>query len=81
MHNQRKDYMKNNKTIEPKAPKQPKTIKIKTLVLVVAWVISLLGSLYAGWTMKQADTERVNSEARVMLNSLIETAQNTKVSK
>jgi len=74
--------MKKQKEVEEvKVPKQPRTIKVKTVVLIVLWTVSVIVSLYAGWSLKTNDTERVHNEAKVMLNSLIETAQNTKVSK
>ena len=68
--------IKKNK-IEQDVPKQPKTIKVSTLIIIIAWLVSVVASLYIGWSLKQNDETRVHSEAKVMLNSFIETAKSS----
>lgn len=70
------DMNKTKKTTEQKASKvqkQPRTIKVRTVVVVILWTLSMIASLIAGWTLKSADNDRVSNEARVMLDSLIDT--------
>lgn len=64
--------IKKEKIEEPKAPR---TIKIRTMVVVVIWLFSILAALITGWTMRSTDITRVNSEARVLLQDFIDTAK------
>lgn len=64
--------IKKEKIEEPKAPR---TIKIRTMVVVVIWLFSILAALITGWTMRSTDITRVNTEARVLLKDFIDTAK------
>lgn len=64
--------VKQNKVKEPKAPR---TIKVKTLVVIIVWTMTVTSAFVAGWFVKGLDNERVHTEARVMLNQLVDTKE------
>ena len=45
-----------------KANKQPRTIKVKTVVISVLVTIALIASFIGGWQYRSADQARVNAE-------------------
>jgi len=53
--------------------KQPRTIKVKTLIIAIIWIATLVVALIGGWNLRSADQSRVQSEAdalsKVMLKS------------
>lgn len=61
--------IKKEKIVEPKAPR---TIKVKTAVIVVLWLFSLAIALIGGWVLRSGDVSRVNNEARVLLSQLVD---------
>lgn len=50
--------------------KAPKTIRVKTLIIVILWVLSLAGAVTGGWMLRSADNARVTQEAQAMVQSL-----------
>lgn len=50
--------------------KQPRTIKVRTVVIAIAIVTALFASFVAGWTSRSADQARVQSEATALVQKL-----------
>ncbi len=50
--------------------KQPKTIKVSTVVISVTFLALLLASFIGGWTMRSVDQSRIQSEARALTDAL-----------
>lgn len=61
---------KTQKTTQEISTKSPKTIRVKTLIITILWVLSLVGAVVVGWTLRSADNARVTQEAQSMVQSL-----------
>jgi hypothetical protein len=55
---------------QKKANKQPKTIKVKTVVIAVAFIIALTLAFIGGTLVAKADSNRVTNEARALVQTL-----------
>jgi hypothetical protein len=55
---------------EPKAPKEPKTIKVKTVIVSIIIVLALVGSFIGGIVYEKNDQVRVNKQAAKLIKSL-----------
>jgi len=51
-------------------PKQPKTIKVKTVVIALLVTTAIIASFIGGWFARSVDQSRVQSEARVLVTEL-----------
>lgn len=47
--------------------KQAKTIKVKTLIIAIIWLLSLLAAVVGGWTLRSVDNARVSAEAQAIV--------------
>jgi len=63
--------MKAEAKAEAKANKQPRTIKVKTVVISVMVAIAIIVSFIGGWTMKSVDQARVNAEAQNLASQML----------
>lgn len=50
-------------------PKQPKTIKVKTLVLTGLWIATIIGGIVAGWQLRGFDNDRIVKHAEQLVQS------------
>ena len=53
-----------------KQPKQPKTVKLSTIIWVISIIISLVVGFYLGQTAREAYSASVKSEAKTLVNEL-----------
>ncbi len=63
-----------NKTVktkeaEVKTFKEPKTVKVKTLIIVGLWVASVAGGVYLGWNLRSMDNARITKHAEQIVQS------------
>jgi len=50
--------------------KEPRTIKVRTVIIAIVIVFALFASFVAGWTYRSADQARVQSEATALVQKL-----------
>jgi len=50
--------------------KQPRTIKVRTVIIALVIVAALFASFVAGWNVRSADQSRVNAEASALISRL-----------
>lgn len=51
-------------------PKQPKTIKVKTIIITIVFIFALGLSFIGGWVARSADQSRVQTEATALVQRL-----------
>ena len=47
-----------------KETKQQATIKVRTLIIAVLWLVTIVGALIAGWTFRSNFANEVRSEVK-----------------
>ena len=53
-----------------KKEKEQATIKVKSLVIVLALVITHLGSAFGGWVLRSHDNGRITWEAKQLVQTM-----------
>ena len=60
------------KDIKTKEAKQPKVVKVSTVITSVVVALAIIGSFVAGWAMSNNDQARVQTQAQELVKSLDE---------
>ncbi len=64
--------MKKNTKVQEEKPvkvKEPKTIQVKTLVMVLLWISTVIAGLIVGWNLRSMDNARIERHAEQIIQS------------
>ena len=61
----RKSVQKTEQETEQEV-KEPKTIKVSTVAIIVTVIVIAMASFWSGWVMRSADQARVQNEASTL---------------
>ena len=51
--------------------KQPRTIKVKTLIIAIIWAFTLFVAVVGGWTLKCVNQSQIDSDARALAEQMV----------
>lgn len=66
---------------EVKANKQPRTIKVKTVIISLVIAVALVASFITGWTMSKADTSQRQAESDALVQKALDNVSKTDAQK
>ena len=62
---------KNKEEVKEQQIKEPRTIKVKTLIISIIWVATLIVAVVGGWTLKCVNQSQIDSEAKALAEQML----------
>lgn len=62
---------KNKEEVKEQQIKEPRTIKVKTLIISIIWIATLILAVVGGWTLKCVNQSQIDSEAKALAEQML----------